>query len=164
MPVTPITPCLWFDDKAEEAANFYVSVFPDSKIKTISHYTEAGQEIHGRPPGSVMAVDFELQGQPFMALNGGPMFRFSEAISLQVICESQEEVDHYWDTLRQGGDENAQQCGWLKDRFGVSWQVFPRELNELINDPDRTRAARALNAMMPMKKIDIEAIRRASER
>ncbi|MBW3672299.1 MAG: VOC family protein [Acidobacteria bacterium] len=161
MPITPITPCLWFDDQAEEAANFYVGVFENSKINTISRYTEAGQEIHGRPPGSVMVVDFELNGQPFTALNGGPTFRFNEAISLQVICETQDEVDRYWDVLREGGDEKAQQCGWLKDKYGVSWQVFPGELTEMLNDPDRERAGRAMNAMMQMKKIDLAAIREA---
>ncbi len=120
-----IAPCLWFDDQGEDAAEYYVSIFKNSRIGTIGRYGEAGQEIHGRPPGSVMIVEFELDGQKFTALNGGPLFKFSEAISFQISCETQEEVDYYWEKLTAGGDENAQQCGWLKDKFGLSWQVVP---------------------------------------
>jgi predicted 3-demethylubiquinone-9 3-methyltransferase (glyoxalase superfamily) len=156
-----ITPFLWFDTQAEEAANFYVSIFKNSKIGRITRYGKAGQEIHGREPGSVMTIEFELDGQKFTALNGGPVFRFTEAISFQIDCETQAEVDHYWDKLTAGGDERAQQCGWLKDKFGVSWQVVPRALIELLSDPDRQRVERVTQAMLQMKKLDIEALRRA---
>lgn len=156
-----ITPFLWFDSQAEEAANFYVSIFKNSKIGRISRYGEAGQEIHGRQRGSVMTIDFELDGQEFTALNGGPVFRFSEAISFQIHCDTQQEVDHYWDKLTAGGDERAQQCGWLKDKFGVSWQVVPKQLIELLNDSDRARAERVTKAMLQMKKLDIAALERA---
>lgn len=158
-----ITPCLWFDDEAEDAANFYVGIFDDSRIVNISRYSEEGFEIHQRPAGSVMTVDFELNGQPFTALNGGPVFEFNEAISLQVICDSSEELDYFWSKLSEGGDPNAQQCGWLKDRFGVSWQVYPHELQRMIDDPDSERARRAMRAMLQMKKIDLEELRRAYE-
>ena len=156
-----ITPCLWFDSQAEEAALFYTGIFKNSKIVSISRFGKAGYEIHGKPAGSIMTVVFELDGQAFTALNGGPMFRFNEAISLQVHCENQEEVDYYWDKLAAGGDARAQQCGWLKDKFGLSWQVIPRELYELIQDPDPHKAERASQAMLQMKKIDIAAVRRA---
>jgi predicted 3-demethylubiquinone-9 3-methyltransferase (glyoxalase superfamily) len=156
-----ITPCLWFDNQAEEAANFYVAVFPNSKIHTISRFTGAGQEIHGRPEGSVMTVAFELDGQPFTALNGGPFFKFNEAVSLQVGCDTQVEIDRYWQLLGEGGDPAAQQCGWLKDRFGLSWQIVPRVLIAMVTDPDRTKAMRATNAMLQMKKFDIAALERA---
>ena len=156
-----ITPCLWFDSQAEEAALFYTGIFKNSKIVSISRFGKAGYEIHGKPAGSIMTVVFELDGQAFTALNGGPMFRFNEAISLQVYCENQEEVDYYWDKLAAGGDAKAQQCGWLKDKFGLSWQVIPRELLELIQDPDPHKAERASQAMLQMKKIDIAAVRRA---
>ncbi len=158
-----ITPCLWFDHQAEEAANFYLSIFPNSKITAISRYGEAGQEIHGRPPGSVMTVAFELDGQPFTALNGGPLFKFTEAISLQINCETQQEVDHYWDKLTAGGDPKAQQCGWLKDRYGVSWQVVPTIVPRLVADPDRQKSGRAMQALMQMQKLDIAALERAYE-
>jgi len=157
-----ITPCLWFDSEAEDAAKFYTSIFKNSKIGKISRYGEAGKEVHGKPPGSVMTVEFELDGQPFTGLNGGPIFKFTEAISFQVDCKTQEEVDHYWDKLTEGGDENAQQCGWLKDRFGVSWQVVPSALAELLSDPDPIKSGRVMNAMLQMKKIDIAELRRAS--
>ena len=156
-----ITPCLWFDSQAEGAALFYTGIFKNSKIVSISRFGKAGYEIHGKPAGSIMTVVFELDGQAFTALNGGPMFRFNEAISLQVYCENQEEVDYYWDKLAAGGDAKAQQCGWLKDKFGLSWQVIPRELYELIQDPDPLKAERASQAMLQMKKIDIAAVRRA---
>jgi predicted 3-demethylubiquinone-9 3-methyltransferase (glyoxalase superfamily) len=156
-----ITPCLWFDDQAEEAAAFYIAIFTNSKIVKITRYGDAGREIHGRPAGSVMTVAFELDGQPFTALNGGPVFKFNEAISLQVMCETQQEVEHYWAKLSQGGDEQAQQCGWLKDKYGVSWQVVPRALIELVGDPVSERSQRAMTAMLDMKKIDLGALERA---
>jgi predicted 3-demethylubiquinone-9 3-methyltransferase (glyoxalase superfamily) len=158
-----ITPCLWFDNQAEEAAAFYTAIFRSSRIVRVTRYGKEGFEIHGRPEGSVMTVEFELDGQAFTALNGGPVFRFNEAVSFQVICESQEEVDYYWDRLAAGGDAAAQQCGWLKDRFGLSWQVFPRELTELVGDPGSEKSQRAMRAMLQMKKIDLAALRRAYE-
>jgi predicted 3-demethylubiquinone-9 3-methyltransferase (glyoxalase superfamily) len=161
MPALKIAPCLWFDDRGEEAARFYVSIFKDSRIVSVTRYGDAGHEVHGRPAGSVMAVAFELSGQPFTALNGGPVFQFNEAISLQVHCETQEEVDHYWEKLSAGGDEKAQQCGWLKDPYGVSWQVVPNVLIEMLQDPDPAISQRAMEAMLPMKKIDIAALERA---
>jgi predicted 3-demethylubiquinone-9 3-methyltransferase (glyoxalase superfamily) len=156
-----ISPCLWFDHQAEDAAKFYTGIFRNSSIGRISRYGEAGQEIHGRPPGSVMTVSFELDGQAFTALNGGPIFKFNEAISLQVNCEAQEEVDHYWDKLSRGGDPKAQQCGWLKDKFGVSWQVVPTVLPALVGDPDSKKSQRAMQAMLKMKKLDIDQLQRA---
>jgi predicted 3-demethylubiquinone-9 3-methyltransferase (glyoxalase superfamily) len=155
--MTRITPCLWFDTEGEEAATFYVSLFKNSRITEVSHYGEAGP----RPAGTVMVVSFELDGQPFTALNGGPEFTFSEAISLQVDCQSQEEVDHYWDGLTAGGEEGP--CGWLKDRYGVSWQVVPSALIALLKDPDPGRSQRAMAAMMTMKKIDIAAVQAAAD-
>jgi predicted 3-demethylubiquinone-9 3-methyltransferase (glyoxalase superfamily) len=156
MPVIKrIAPCLWFDHQAEEAANFYTSIFKNSKITKVTRYTEAGKETHKRPPGSVMIVAFELDGQPLTALNGGPVFTFTEAISLQVNCETQDEVDYYWDKLSQGGDPRAQQCGWLKDKYGLSWQVVPTVLPELLADHTSATAARAMEALMRMKKINI---------
>lgn len=157
-----ITPCLWFDDQAEEAARFYTSVFPDSRITATTRYGEAGQEIHGRPAGSVMTVAFELEGRPFTALNGGPVFRFNEAISLQVICATQAAVDRYWDQLAAGGDEKAQQCGWLKDRYGLSWQIVPRLLLDLLAGTDGRRVQRVTQAMLRMKKLDVDALQRAA--
>ena len=127
-----IAPCLWFDSQAEQAAAFYISVFKNSRIVNVSRYTEAGRETHQRPAGSVMTVTFELDGQPFTALNGGPVFKFNEAISLQVHCDNQKEIDYYWNALSKGGDPNAQQCGWLKDQFGLSWQVVPGLLDDLL--------------------------------
>ena len=159
----PITPCLWFDSQAEEAARFYTGIFKNSKIGKISRYTEAGREAHGRPPGSVMTVEFELNGQPFTALNGGPHFKFNEAVSFQIMCRDQEEVDHYWNNLTEGGDPNAQQCGWVKDKYGLSWQVVPTALIEMMSDPDREKSGRAMEAMLKMKKIDIAAMRQAYE-
>ncbi len=156
-----ITPCLWFDSQGEDAARFYTSIFRNSRIVTISRYTEAGKEVHGRAAGTAMTVAFELDGQGFTALNGGPLFKFNEAISFQVYCETQEEVDHYWSKLSEGGDSRAQQCGWLKDKFGVSWQVVPRTLVEMMSDPDAEKSGRAMKAMLQMKKIDIAALERA---
>lgn len=156
-----ISPCLWFDDQAEQAATFYTGIFKNSRTLGIARYGDAGREIHGRPAGSVMTVAFELDGQSFVALNGGPLFKFNEAISLQVSCKTQEEVDYYWGKLSDGGDETAQQCGWLKDKYGVSWQVVPTILIEMILDPDSKRSERAFEAMLQMKKIDIDTLKRA---
>jgi predicted 3-demethylubiquinone-9 3-methyltransferase (glyoxalase superfamily) len=161
--VPKIVPCLWFDSQAEEAARYYTGIFPDSRITSISHYPAGGQEVHGREPGSVMVAAFELAGQGFVALNGGPMFRFSEAVSLQVMCDSQEEVDHYWSQLSAGGDPQAQQCGWLKDRYGLSWQVVPRALPDWIVDPDPAKAQRTFGEMLKMKKLDVAALTRAHD-
>jgi|SRR5215203_4685869 len=158
-----IIPCLWFDNQAEEAARFYTGIFKSSRIITISRYGEAGQEVHGKPAGSVMTVEFELNGQPFTALNGGPDFKFNEAVSFQIMCRDQEEVDHYWNRLSQGGDPAAQQCGWLKDKYGLSWQVVPAALLEMMTDPDREKSGRAMEAMLKMKKIDIAAMEQAFE-
>jgi predicted 3-demethylubiquinone-9 3-methyltransferase (glyoxalase superfamily) len=159
--VKKINPCLWFDHQAEEAARFYTATFESSEIVAISRYTEVGKEIHGRPPGSVMTVDFLLAGHPFTALNGGPAFKFNEAISLQVHCDTQKEIDHYWSKLSAGGDETAQQCGWLKDRYGVSWQIVPTSLAKMMGDSDKEKASRVMAALLPMKKLDLEALRRA---
>jgi predicted 3-demethylubiquinone-9 3-methyltransferase (glyoxalase superfamily) len=156
-----ITPCLWFDDQAEEAVEFYTGIFKNSRIVTVARYGEAGREVHRKPAGTVMTVAFELDGQAFTALNGGPVFKFNEAISFQVGCETQKEVDHYWEKLSEGGDVKAQQCGWLKDRYGVSWQIVPRVLVEMMGDPDPGRSGRAMNAMLQMKKIDIDTLKRA---
>ena len=156
-----ITPCLWFDNQAEDAANFYTAIFPNSRIVHISRYGEAGQEVHGQQPGTVMVVAFELEGQEFTALNGGPLFQFNEAISFQISCENQQEVDHYWEKLSEGGDPTAQQCGWLKDKYGVSWQVIPKVLLELLNSSDQEKAGKAMNAMMQMKKFDIQQLEHA---
>jgi predicted 3-demethylubiquinone-9 3-methyltransferase (glyoxalase superfamily) len=159
--IQKITPCLWFDDQAEAAVEFYISIFRNSKIVNIARYGEAGHEVHGKPAGTVMTVAFELEGQAFTALNGGPMFKFNEAISFQVHCETQEEVDYYWEKLSEGGAEKAQQCGWLKDKYGASWQVVPSVLPELINDPDSEKSQRAMQAMLQMKKIDIDELKQA---
>ncbi len=161
-----ITPFLWFDDQAEEAANHYVSIFSslgrdDSRITDVARYGGAGAEAAGRPEGSVMTVGFRLDGRDFVALNGGPEFRFTEAISLVVNCETQEEVDQLWERLSAGGEQGP--CGWLKDRYGLSWQIVPTTLGEMLQDEDRERAERVMAAMLQMKKIDIGALRRAYE-
>lgn len=156
-----IIPCLWFDTQAEQAAQLYTSIFPNSRITAVSRYGDEGHEIHGRPSGTVMTVAFDLGGQAFTALNGGPAFRFNEAISLQVHCESQEEVDYYWEKLSEGGDPAAQRCGWLKDRFGLSWQVFPKRLVELVGSGESERSQRVMGAMLQMRKIDITDLERA---
>jgi predicted 3-demethylubiquinone-9 3-methyltransferase (glyoxalase superfamily) len=158
-----ITPCLWFDGQAEEAAKFYTSFFKDGKITHIQRYGEAGVEQHGREAGSVMVVAFELNGQSFTALNGGPQFKFNEAISLQVECSDQEELDHYWENLANGGDPARQQCGWVADKYGLCWQVYPKVLTEMIADPNPEKSQRASKAMMGMKKFDIAALKRAFE-
>jgi predicted 3-demethylubiquinone-9 3-methyltransferase (glyoxalase superfamily) len=159
--VQRITPCLWFDHQAEEAAQLYCSIFPKSRIGKVSRYGKEGREIHGKPEGSVMTVEFELDGQTFTALNGGPLFRFNEAISFQVHCETQEEVDHYWERLLEGDGAQPQQCGWLKDRYGVSWQIVPRALIQLVSDPASEKSQRAMKAMLQMKKIDIARLEQA---
>lgn len=159
---TRIAPCLWFDSQAEEAAKFYVSVFKNSRVVSVVRYPTAGQETHKRPAGSVMTVAFELNGQPFTALNGGPVFTFNEAVSLQVNCDNQEEVDYYWEKLSKGGDPKAQQCGWLKDRYGLSWQIVPTSLPELFKDHESEKAQRAMTAMLRMKKLDIGELERAT--
>ena len=161
--VQPITPCLWFDTQAEDAARFYTGIFENSKIGTITRYGKAGHEVHGRPAGTVMTVAFELNGQPFTALNGGPLFKFNEAISFQIMCRNQEEVDHYWNKLAQGGDPEAQQCGWVKDKYGLSWQVVPTVMVKLMSDPDKEKSGRAMEAMLQMKKLDIAELERAFE-
>jgi len=157
----PITPSFWFDHQAEEAARFYVGIFEDSCIVHISYYGEAGHEIHRRPAGSVLEVLFELNGQPFTALNGGPLFKFNEAVSLQVMCETQDEIDFYWERLGEGGDPRAQQCGWLKDRYGVSWQVLPHSLITMMGIPGSPASDRMMLALLGMKKLDIAALQRA---
>lgn len=152
-----IIPNLWFDTEAEEAATFYTSVFKNSRIVSIAHYTEAGP----RPAGEVMTVEFELDGQRFVGINGGPQFKFSEAVSFQITCETQDEIDYYWERLTDGGEEG--QCGWLKDRHGLSWQVVPTGMEEVFADPDPKRAERAMAEMLGMGKIDIAALRRAAD-
>jgi predicted 3-demethylubiquinone-9 3-methyltransferase (glyoxalase superfamily) len=159
--IQKITPCLWFDDQAEMAAEFYTAIFKNSKITNVIRYGEAGHEVHGRPAGTVMIVAFELDGQSFTALNGGPLFKFNEAVSFQIGCKTQEELDYFWEELSEGGDEKAQQCGWLKDRYGVSWQVVPTVLPEMVNDSDYEKSQRVMKAMLQMKKIDIEELERA---
>jgi predicted 3-demethylubiquinone-9 3-methyltransferase (glyoxalase superfamily) len=157
-----IAPCLWFDGQAEAAAEFYVSIFKsNSKITKVARYGEAGKEVHGREPGSVMTVAFELDGQPFTGLNGGPYFKFNEAISFQIFCDTQEELDYFWERLNEGGDEESQQCGWLKDKFGISWQVVPGILADLVDEPQSEKSQRAMNAMMQMKKLDIATLQKA---
>jgi predicted 3-demethylubiquinone-9 3-methyltransferase (glyoxalase superfamily) len=156
-----ITPCLWFDRNVEEAVNFYTSIFQNSRIGRVSHYSEAGFEHHQMPAGTVLGIEFELNGMKFSALNGGPVFKFNEAISLQVPCETQQEVDYYWEKLSAGGDPAAQQCGWLKDKFGLSWQVFPQALIEMLADEDRVKADRVMNAMLQMKKIELAGLEQA---
>jgi predicted 3-demethylubiquinone-9 3-methyltransferase (glyoxalase superfamily) len=159
-----ITPCLWFDHNAEEAVHHYVTIFKNSKIVGVTRYGKAGHEIHGRPAGTVMTVAFELDGQPFTALNGGPHFKFNEAVSFQVNCQTQEEVDYYWENLSQGGDEKAQQCGWVKDKFGLSWQIVPTDLQEMLQDLDAEKSNRVLEVLLTMKKLDIAELRRAYEK
>ncbi|MGH2945440.1 MAG: VOC family protein [Solirubrobacteraceae bacterium] len=152
-----ITPNLWFDTEAEEAAAHYVSIFKNARIVNTTHYTEAGP----RDAGMVMTVEFELDGQRFVGINGGPEFKFDEAVSLQISCEDQEEVDYYWDRLTEGGEEGP--CGWLKDKYGLSWQVVPAGMEELFTDPDPKRAERAMKAMFEMRKLDIAALRSAAD-
>lgn len=160
-----IRPCLWFDHQAEEAARYYVAIFGgSSRITQVTRYTEAGFEIHGRPAGSVMVATFELQGHKFIAMNGGPVFKFNEAVSLAVACDTQQELDYFWDKLSAGGDPQAQQCGWLKDKYGLSWQIVPAMMDELMADDTSKKGERVMNAMLQMKKIDIAGLQRAAHR
>jgi len=159
MSARKLTPCLWFDSEAEEAANFYVSVFKNSRIGKISRYGKEGYEVHGRKAGTVMTVEFKIEGQKFLALNGGPHFKFNEAISFQVHCQTQEEVDYFWSTLSEGGKEAP--CGWVKDKFGLSWQIIPDVLPQLLTDKNVEKAGRVMKSMLQMKKIDIAALQRA---
>ena len=161
MPKQRITPCLWFDDNAEDAVAFYTAIFRSSRIGHVARYGEAGREIHGRPAGSVMTIAFELDGQAFTALNGGPVFKFNEAVSLQIDCKDQGEVDYYWEKLSAGGDVIAQQCGWLKDKFGLSWQVVPSRLAEMLQDADPGQFERVMAALLKMKKLDVAELERA---
>lgn len=158
--VQRITPFLWFDHQAEPAATFYTGIFRDSKIVTVTRYGEAGKDVHGQPAGSVMTVEFELEGQRFVALNGGPLFTFNQAVSFVVNCDTQDEVNEYWNRLSGDGGQPGQ-CGWLQDKFGVPWQVVPKPLIDMINSPEREKAQRAFQAMLKMKKLDIGAARRA---
>ncbi|WP_290653295.1 VOC family protein [Aquisalimonas sp.] len=159
-----IVPCLWFDSEAEEAANFYASVFSDASVGRVTRYGKEGHEIHGKPEGSALTVEFDIGPVRFVALNGGPAFKFSEAVSFQVICETQEELDYYWERLSEGGDKEAQRCGWLKDRYGLSWQIVPEVLPEMLNDQDRRRSEGVMNALLQMTKLDIGALKQAYER
>ena len=159
---TKIVPCLWFDDKAEEAAKYYIGIFKNSRINLTTRYSTAGQETHRKPPGSVMMVDFELDGQRFTALNGGPEFKFNEAVSLQIYVDDQQELDYYWDKLAAGGDPAAQVCGWLKDKYGLSWQVVPGKMVDWFGDPNE-KSERAMTALLAMKKLDIATLDRAYE-
>lgn len=156
-----ITPCLWFDGQAEEAVSFYVSIFKNSSINTITRYNEAGSKMSGLPNGSVMTILFYLDGQEFLALNGGPEFKFTEAISLIVNCETQAELDELWDKLSEGGEEV--QCGWLKDKFGLSWQIVPTIVSELLNHPDPEKSHSVMKAILQMRKLDIQALKMAAE-
>lgn len=159
--VSTISPCLWFDTEAEAAAKYYTGIFKNSKITTISRYGEAGREVHGRSPGSVMVVAFELDGLPFTALNGGPVFKFNEAVSLQVFCDTQDEIDFYWEKLSKGGPKEAQQCGWLKDKFGLSWQIVPSIMAAMFGGAATEKTERAFEAMMGMKKLNIAKLEKA---
>lgn len=156
-----LTPCLWFDNQAEEAVNFYVSLFKNSKIGSVARYGDEGAKISGRPKGTVMTVRFELDGQEFLALNGGPMFKFSPAISFIVNCETQQEVDRLWEELSEGGEK--QQCGWLRDKYGISWQIVPTALGEMLQGKEAKKSERVMKALLQMKKLDIEGLRQAYE-
>lgn len=156
-----ISPCLWFDNNAEDAVQFYVSIFKNAKVDNVTRYGKEGYEIHKKKEGTVMTIDFEIEGQKFLALNGGPIFKFNEAISFQVYCDTQEEIDYYWEKLTEGGDKNAQVCGWLKDKFGVSWQVVPLVLIKMLQDKDSNKTERVMKAMLQMHKLDINALTKA---
>lgn len=158
-----ITPCLWFDSEGEEAAKFYTDIFPNSKIAEISRYGEEGKEFHGKEPGTALTMAFELDGQKFTALNGGPKFKFTEATSFQINCETQAEVDHYWEKLGEGGEPRAQQCGWVKDKFGLSWQMVPTVLPKLLSVTEKAKAGRVMQAMLQMKKLDIATLEAAAK-
>jgi predicted 3-demethylubiquinone-9 3-methyltransferase (glyoxalase superfamily) len=159
--IQKISPCLWFDGQGEEAAKFYVSIFKNSRIGAISRFGKEGFEIHDRPEGSVMVVTFFLDDQEFAALNGGPHFKFNEAMSLMVRCENQAEIDYLWDKLGAGGDPKAQQCGWLKDKYGLSWQIVPTAMQEMMTSKDAARSGRVMNALLKMKKLDLAALQKA---
>lgn len=157
-----ITPCLWFDDQAEGAAKFYTSIFKNSKLRHVTHYGEAGSKVSGRPKGSVITVTFEIEGQEFVALNGGPFFKFTEAISLMVKCETQQEIDEMWETLSEGGEEGP--CGWLKDKYGLSWQIVSPVWDEMLRDKDAKKSEMVMTAILEMKKPDMKKIQQAYER
>lgn len=159
--INKITTCLWFDTEAEDAANFYLSIFKNSKILQVTRYGKLAEEKFGKPEGSAMSVDFEIDGRVFTALNGGPMFKFNEATSFMVHCDTQQELDYYWEKLSEGGDPNAQQCGWIKDKFGLSWQIIPKGLDALVGDPNSEKSQKAFMAMIGMKKLDIEKLQEA---
>lgn len=161
MKLMRITPCLWFNDSAEAAVEQYTRVFPGSRVVRVLRYDAASARQAGRPLGSVLTIEFELDGQPFTALNGGPLFRFNESISFVIHCDTQDEIDHYWQALGEDGDPMAQQCGWLKDRFGVSWQVVPAVLPDWLSDPDPARASRVMRTMLTMRKLDIATLEKA---
>lgn len=161
MSVSKLATCLWFDGQAEEAASFYTSIFENSKITKRQYYSKAGQETHGREAGSLMTIEFELNDQKFVGLNGGPYFKFNEAISIMVNCKDQAEVDYYWDKLGEGGDKTKRRCGWLADKFGLSWQIVPDELSEVLNSPEKEKRDRAYSAMMRMEKLDVDELRKA---
>jgi predicted 3-demethylubiquinone-9 3-methyltransferase (glyoxalase superfamily) len=158
-----ITPCLWFNDNAEEAVKFYTSIFKNSKIKSITYYGEAGAKASGRPKGSVLTIAFQLDGQEFLALNGGPHFTFSPAISFIANCKTQKEIDALWEKLSAGGDEKAQQCGWLKDKYGVSWQIVPADVGKMLQSNDAEKSERVMKALLQMSKIDIKSLKQAYE-
>lgn len=161
--IQKITANFWFNMNAEEAVEFYTSVFNNSKVGRTTYYTDAGKEIHGIDAGKVMTIEFQIEGQDFVALNGSPAFQYTEAVSFIINCESQEEVDYYWDKLTEDGDEKAQVCGWLKDRFGVSWQVVPIELNRMLASTDKGKVERVMSSLLKMKKLDLAELRRAYE-
>lgn len=160
--IQKMTPCLWFDNQAEEAMHFYVSIFKNSKIGNVTHYGDEGAKISGRPKGSVMTVTFQLDGQEFMALNGGPQFTFTEAVSFMVNCKSQEEIDELWEKLSEGGEKG--QCGWLKDKYGLSWQIVPTVLSEMMQDRDSEKTNRVMGAILQMTKLKIKGLQQAFER
>ena len=156
-----MSPNLWFDRQAEEAVNYYISVFKNGKISKSTRYGKEGYEIHKMPAGTIMTIEFELEGQTFIALNGGPVFKFNEAVSFVVNCDTQDEIDYYWEKLSQGGDKNAQQCGWLKDKFGLSWQIVPASMSKMFTDKDSKKSDAVMRAMLKMKKLDIEKLQEA---
>ena len=158
-----ITSNLWFDSQAEEAANYYTSIFRNSRILKVSHYGKEGYETHKMPEGTVLTVEFVIEGQKFVALNGGPIFKFNEAVSFIVNCNSQQEIDYYWEKLSQGGDPSAQVCGWLKDKYGVSWQIVPTQLSDMLRDEDKEKSERVMKSLLQMKKLDIHALEEAYE-
>ena len=161
--IQKISSNLWFDNQAEEATKFYTSIFKNSGIDKISRYGKEGQEIHGKQPGSIMTIEFRIEGQKFVALNGGPQFKFNEAISFIIYCNSQREIDYYWERLGEGGDEQAQICGWLKDKFGVSWQIVPGDLANMLADTDSEKTGRVMKSLLQMKKLDLETLQQAYE-